>query len=448
MSDYNGSNYNNYNDQNPSDNRRPDYTYNWNGSEYSGSNRRRNGRGFAIIAVVVLLIGIIVVSTVIGYTGYAGANGDKNNASAAETSAGTSQSTSEPGLETVRGDSAPRGDVSVPDFTPDTAAVKEESDLTAIYEKAAKSCCTIKVTPKTGAGFVLGSGFVIDSEGGYIATNHHVIENAKSIKVVFYDNVEYTAEIVGSDAVTDLAVLRINAEGLVRLPIGDSDGIRVGERVIAIGTPYSENLAGTMTVGYISGIARNIEITNNAGKVIKVMTLIQTDCAINPGNSGGPLIDMAGRVIGINSLKIASEEYEGMGFAIPITSATEIFAKLIAGEVVGDSAIASATPRLGVTVYELEYGFETFRLTPNCEYPEGILVGTIEANTNVYAAGLELFDIITEFNGAKITSLEDLSKEMANYKAGQEVEMKVFRFDRRLSSGEYVTLKFKLEAAT
>ena len=442
MSDFNESN--GFNEQTPSDNRRPDYTYKWNGSEYKSSNRRHNGRGYAIIAVVVLLIGVLVVSTAVGYAG------TRNGAG---TASGVSESVKpdnaphgESGAS-IREDVGRRTDVSVPDFTPDKTGEKEDTDLTVIYEKASRSCCTVKVTPQSGAGYILGSGFVIDSEGGYIATNHHVIEKAKTIKVVFYDGTEYSAELVGSDATTDLAVLRVNSKDLIKLPIGSSDDIRVGERVIAIGTPYSEEFAGTMTVGYISGIARNVEITNDYGKVIKVMTLIQTDCAINPGNSGGPLIDMNGCVVGINSLKIASEEYEGMGFAIPITSATEIFKKLIAGEEVGDSAIASATPRLGVTVYTLDYGFENFRLTPRCEYPEGILVGTIEADTAVYAAGLELFDIITEFNGSKITSLDDLSAALSKCKAGQTVTMKLFRFNRTLTSGEEVSITFKLEAA-
>ena len=156
---------------------------------------------------------------------------------------------------------------------------------------------------------------------------------------------------------------------------------------------------------------------------------------------------MTGRVIGINSMKIASEEYEGMGFAIPITSATEIFKKLIAGEEVGDSSIATATPRIGITVYTLEYGFESFRITPRCEYPEGLLIGTIEADSSAYAAGLEVFDILIEFNGDRITSTSDLSSALSKCKAGQEVTMKVFRFNRTLTSGKETSITFKLGAS-
>lgn len=446
MADFNENN--NYNNQIPQNDRRPDYTYNWNGSEHSNGNRKRNGRGFAMVAVIIALVGILIVSTVVGYVSADRYRADRAETSSEATSSGKNDTSTSGNFESVKQND--RADVSVPDFTPRTDVAKGESDLTVIYEQASLSCCTIKVTPKSGSGYMLGSGFVINAEGGYIATNHHVIEDAKSIKVIFYDGREYDAELIGSDSVTDLAVLQIDApaDSLIALPIGSSDELKIGEQVMAIGTPYSEKLAGTMTIGHISGIARDIQITNNSGKVTKTMTLIQTDCAINPGNSGGPLIDMAGNVVGINSLKIASEEYEGLGFAIPITSATEIFAKLIAGEEIGESSIATATPRLGVTIYELEYGFDSFRLRPRCDYPEGVLVGAIEADTAVYAAGLEMFDIITDFNGKKVTSLEEFSDELNKYKAGQSVEMTVFRFNRTLTQGEYVTLSFKLDAST
>ena len=252
---------------------------------------------------------------------------------------------------------------------------------------------------------------------------------------------------VGSDATTDLAVLKIEADGLVAVEFGSSDNIKVGESVVAIGTPYDQSLAGTMTCGIVSGLARGVEITNDSGKVIKTTTLIQTDCSINPGNSGGPLIDMAGNVIGITSLKLVDEQFEGIGFAIPITDATAIFKKLIAGEDITDSNIATAAPRIGVTVYELEYGFEYFRMNPRCEYPAGVLVGDIEFNTAAYAAGLSRYDIITDFSGHTVTNLDDLDAALSKFKAGDEVELTVFRFNRVLTSGEYVTIKFKLDAA-
>ena len=142
-------------------------------------------------------------------------------------------------------------------------------------------------------GYSIGSGFVI-TEDGYIVTNHHVIEDYSSIKVIFYDGSEYDAELVGSDASSDLAVLKIEAEGLVPIELGNSDELKVGDEVVAIGTPYSLSLAGTMTQGIISGVNREVTVSSGSGAGTKTMRLIQTDSSINPGDSGGPLNKYAG----------------------------------------------------------------------------------------------------------------------------------------------------------
>lgn len=422
----------NYNNQQDNRDCKPDYSYNWNGSEYNG-NRRGGGRGFIIAAIVAaLVVALICVGVIIA-----------NNALPGESE---SEGQSSSGLQTS---TESKTNVSVPVFKPaDNAYDEHTTNLTEVYEKASASCCTIYVTYRNTTGYSIGSGFVIDAENGYIATNHHVIENADNIKAIFYDGKEYEAKLVGSDSVTDLAVLRISATGLTAVTFGVSDNLKIGEYVVAIGTPYSQSLSGTMTCGIISGIARDIKVTNSSGKVIKTMTLIQTDCSINPGNSGGPLIDMSGNVVGITSMKIVNEEFEGIGFAIPITQATEIFGKLIAGEEIVDSGIATATAKLGITVYRLEDGLQFFGMNPKCEYPTGVLVSNIERKSSVYAAGLSLYDIITEFNGDKIESLDDLTNSLAKCKAGQTVTMKIFHFNRALTSGEYMDITFKLDPAT
>ena len=437
--------YNNgYNNQSPSDGNRPDYTYNWNGSEHRRNDRRGGAKHYAVVAVIVLLIAALAVTAIIGYRSAA----DRFVSGTASESSGDNSESSRSagansGSELVADTS--RTNYSDPEFVPRTDVEKVPGTLTEIYEQASVSCCTIKAT--TNTGYSIGSGFVIDSENGYIATNHHVINGQKSITVTFYDGTSYDAELIGSDATTDLAVLHIEADGLKALPIGNSQDLKIGEQVMAIGTPYSEMLAGTMTVGYISGITRDFKITNAYGKTVKVMTLIQTDCPINPGNSGGPLIDMAGNVVGINSLKIMSEEYEGLGFAIPITEATEIFTKLIKGEEITSSGIASASPYLGINVYDLEAGLSYYRISPKCEYPSGVLVASISsADSAVYKAGLAFFDIITEFNGKAVDTASGLVDELNKYKAGDEVTLTVFRFNRGLTSGEYLTLTFKLDA--
>ncbi len=404
---------------------RADSIFSWDGESHNKKQKRKNFRTyFLTLAVSVLVAAVLIAVSVTGSLG-GGGTSDGGTISVPEVIVADTSS----------------GDTSA------SYADGESTDLSALYEKCAPSCCTVYVTYSGTEGYSIGSGFVISSENGYIATNHHVIEGAGAIKVVFYDGREYEAKLVGSDSTSDLAVLKVEAKGLPQIALGISDDLKVGQSVVAIGTPYSTELAGTMTKGIISGIARDIKITNDYGTVVKTMTLIQTDCTINPGNSGGPLIDMNGRVVGINSLKIASENYENIGFAIPITSAIKIFNQLIAGEKV-DSDFATASARLGITVYQLEAGLETFRINPRCEYPKGLLVAELEVNTAIYTAGLEMFDIITEFNGEKIEELDDLTNALAKCKAGDNATVKVFRFNRTFTAGENIELKFVLDAAT
>jgi serine protease Do len=427
-----------HNDQNPNG-FPPNYSYSWNGSNNGG---KKGGYKKVLAIIGIALGGVALVAGVV----CAALFGDFSFE--LPTITDNSQNQSEGGFGDVYDTSEySREEYSAPEFSfaPDSGA-DLSTELTDIYEKCAPSCCTVNVKYK-GRGYAIGSGFVIDSENGYIATNHHVIEDGVEITVKFYNGQEFKATVVGSDATTDLAVLHVDVKNLPQLAIGDSSKLKIGQQVVAIGTPYDEGLAGTMTTGIVSGIARDIEITNDAGKVVKTMTLIQTDCAINPGNSGGPLIDMAGNVIGINSLKIASEEYENIGFAIPITSAVEVFKKLIAGEIIDGSDIAVASPQIGITVYDVKDGLEYFGMNPKCEYPLGVLVADIDINSAAYRAGLSTYDIITEFAGKKVTDRETLSSALAERRAGETVTVKVFRFNRTLSEGEYKTIAFRLDAA-
>ncbi len=417
---------------------RPDYSYSWNGSD----NGNKNGGGkkiFAIIAAVIGAVAIVSLVVIGALYGDFSFNIPQNDNSQAQN---VSNSDVSGPLEYSRTE-----EYSVPDFSlaPDSD-VDLSTDLTKIYEECSPACCTVSVSYR-GSAYAIGSGFVIDSENGYIATNHHVIEDGDDITVKFYNGQEFKATVVGSDSTTDLAVLHVDVKNLPQLGMGDSSKLKIGQQVMAIGTPYDEGLAGTMTTGIVSGIARDIEITNDAGKVVKTMTLIQTDCAINPGNSGGPLIDMSGNVVGINSLKIASEEFENIGFAIPITSAVEVFKKLIAGEAIDGSDIAVASPQIGITVYDVEDGLDYFGMNPRCEYPEGVLVADIDFNSSAYRAGLSRYDVITEFNGKTVKDRQSLTDALAGHRAGETVTVKVFRFNRELSSGEYVTVTFKLDAA-
>ena len=332
-----------------------------------------------------------------------------------------------------------------------TGAGEEISELAELYDRCSVSCVTIYVTfGRQSSGYAIGSGFVLTKDG-YIATNQHVVDEGENFKVIFYDGTEYEAKLVGGDATRDLAVLKIDAKGLTPLPIGDSDALKVGQTVVAIGTPYDLELAGTLTRGIISGLKRDIDIYDEStNRVIKTMRMIQTDTSINPGNSGGPMINLAGQVVGINSMKLI-DEYEGLGFAIPINYAVDIFNQLIQyGRVVQEpkDSYVNVRASLGIKVMNVDVGLAEYRIVPQCDYPkEGALIISVDPNTAVYAAGLQQFDIVTEFNGHKVTNKDDLVEILAQYRAGDSVTMTVFTFSRNFSGGETRTLSFVLDSA-
>lgn len=410
--------------------------YVWDGSKPSKHKGGRKSAVFCAVAVVCLLLTVAVCLPTILYAMQDG-NGTSN----------TSGAGSLAGLSEVNAES--QRDVS------QTVRPSESNDLVPteleeLYERCSVSAVSIYVTYGSRSnGYAIGSGFVL-TEDGYIATNHHVVEDGEEFTVIFYDGEEYSAELIGSDSIRDLAVLKIKAKNLTPMPIGESSSLRIGQSVVAIGTPYDLVLAGTMTKGIISGVNRKIELADDSGRVTKTMRLIQTDASINPGNSGGPLLNMAGQVIGINTLKLA-DEFEGTGFAIPIDSAIDIFNQIIQyGEVVQDppNEFVEANARLGVSIYDVVRGLSALRIRPRCEYPtEGVLVASIEPNTAAYEAGLQMYDIITEFDGVKIANTEDLTNELAKHRAGEQITLRVFSFSRDFSEGSYKTLTFRLDSA-
>ncbi len=267
-----------------------------------------------------------------------------------------------------------------------------------------------------------GSG-VIYTEDGYIITNYHVIQDAienrgsnSAIQVYLSygdENAEgYKAAVVGYNISYDLAVIKINAKGLTPIKITDSEKLKVGQFVVAIGNPGGLQFMGSVTYGVVSGLNRVISDTGvgSGGK------LIQTDAAINPGNSGGALVNLNGELVGINSSKLVSESYEGMGFAIPSNTTREICDKIISKENDPD-------PFLGITINN-NY---TAEMLKQYGYPAGAVVYSVVAGSPADAAGIQKNDIITEMNGVEITDYTVISKVMADCKPGQKITMKVFR---------------------
>lgn len=232
-----------------------------------------------------------------------------------------------------------------------------------------------------------GSGIIMTADG-YICTNEHVVEKAKTIKVILSDERMYTAEYIDGDALNDIAIIKINVHGLTPALIGSSKDSSVGDRVMAIGTPYGIEYRGTMTSGFISALDRQHVLRNESGTVNKVQKLIQTDTSVNPGNSGGPLFNMNGEVIGVVAMKIAGSQYEGMGFAIPIESVMDMINDIIEnGKITDTSGGAKEGAALGISGYDVrkdvqyvisgDYHYEVAADPktgkPSVKYPHAIL---------------------------------------------------------------------------
>ena len=250
-----------------------------------------------------------------------------------------------------------------------------------------------------------GSGVLVDPRG-YVLTNNHVIENAQDITVRLSDGRKFTAKLVGRDPKTDLAVLKVEAPApLPAAELGDSDHLRVGQWAIAIGNPFG--LDRTVTVGIISATARN-----RVG-VATYENFIQTDASINPGNSGGPLLNLDGKVIGINTAIVAAGQ--GIGFSIPINQAKEVMRQLIAsGRVVRGW--------LGIAIQDV-----TDELAGTFGVREGVLVAEVMKGGPAEAAGVRQGDVIVELNGAPIKEVPELQRRVAAVAPGQPVRLKVIR---------------------
>ncbi len=264
-----------------------------------------------------------------------------------------------------------------------------------------------------------GSGIII-SEDGYILTNNHVVSSSESeayyqvseaTKVtvtLFNDDTEYEATIVGTDEETDLAVIKIDATGLTPAEFADSDSIKVGEFAMAVGSPLG--LQSTITCGVVSAVNR--EVTDTDGKTY---TLIQTDAAINSGNSGGALVNSEGKVIGVNTLKLTGDDVEGMGFAIPINSTTDITSQLIQYSKV-------RRPYIGVTGMDLDA--ETARRN---NLVEGIYVKDVETFSAAEKGGIKIGDVIVKADGTDVKTMDELNAIKNSHNIGDEMKITVNR---------------------
>ena len=272
-----------------------------------------------------------------------------------------------------------------------------------------------------------GSGIIMSADG-YIITNAHVVSGADGIEVVLPNGERHEAKIIGSDERTDLAVLKIEKTGLSFAIFGNSDQCEVGEMVVAIGNPSGLTLAGSVTVGYISGKDRAITIDGYT------MNYMQTDAAINPGNSGGALVNQFGQVIGINSAKITATEYEGIGFAIPINEAKPIIDSLLQYGYVKDRVRLGIEFRAISAVASKYYGV-----------PQGLQVINIDRGCDAYGK-LYKGDIITKIDGKEVTTSETVHKILERYKPGDKITLTIYRTE--YSKGKTIEVTVKLSEDT
>ena len=286
-----------------------------------------------------------------------------------------------------------------------------------VYEKVMPSVVSIICYDSRSASS--GTGVIMDASG-YIITNAHVVEDAQRINVLLTDGRELEAKCVGADVLSDLAVLRVTAIGLQPAEFGDSDALRVGDEVVAIGDPLGVELRGTMTNGIISGINRDIKSGN------RTMTLLQTTAALNTGNSGGPLVNCYGQVVGINTMKIgdyaSASGVEGLGFAIPITSVQTVLEQL------ANRGYVAGRPSLGLEGQEISTFYQFYY-----RMPAGILITALEEGSSAAIQGIRRGDILMSLDGRTVATLDTLEEIIYASAVGDELQASFYREGREFT---------------
>ena len=289
--------------------------------------------------------------------------------------------------------------------------------LQDIYDKSIPS--VVSITCRSNRSGSSGTGVILTTSG-YVITNAHVVDGARDITVILWDQREFPADLVGSDTVSDLAVLHIRAEDLIPAEFGDSTVLRVGDSVVAIGDPLGIELRGTMTNGIVSAINRDVTTGG------RTLTLIQTNAALNSGNSGGPLINCYGQVVGINTMKIGvltdESGVEGLGFAIPSTTVKEIADQLIA------QGYVSGRPGLGITGESVSGFYQHYY-----RMPSGLYITEVAESADAARKGIIAGDILISLGDQRITSLEELTAALAGYNVGDTVRIVIYRSGRQYS---------------
>lgn len=290
------------------------------------------------------------------------------------------------------------------------AVLLDSYSLTVAQVAARVSPAVVKIEARKGSRGGSGSGFVFTANG-YILTNSHVVHDASALDVVLHDGRRFQAEIVGDDPATDLAVVRVQADGLPVLELGESKSLLPGQVAIAIGNPYG--FSYTVTAGVVSALGRSLR--SESGRLMD--GIIQTDAALNPGNSGGPLVDSRGRVIGVNSAVILPAQ--GLCFAIPIDTA-----KYVAGRLIEHGRIRRGSLGLGVQDVKVPRGLAR-RLGVEAE--SGVLVIAVEPGGPAADAGIEEGDLLVAYQGKPVAGADDLHRELTEESIGRSARLTIVR---------------------
>ena len=385
-----------------------EYTYSYeaeeimDGTEEVVSEKKKSSKKFAYAGIGLGLVVCLVAGTLIGFSIADRRSGKEtyfhqSNASQMNQNTQTEQFTPD-GKELSTEDVAAK-------VGPAVVGIINKTNAISFFNMASESS---------------GSGVIIN-EDGYIVTNFHVIENARELKVILNTGKEYPATVIGYDARSDLAVLKIEEKDLVYANFGDSSYVNVGSRVIAIGNPLGTELMGTVTQGIISAVNRTVNIED------KTLTLLQTDAAINSGNSGGPLVNAYGEVIGINSVKMSATGVEGIGFAIPSNEVKVVVDDLI------NKGYVTGRLMIGVSGTNI-----TEKLSKYYDLPVGFYVNEVYEGYGAYLAGIQPGDVIIKCDGKDVATVDEINKIRDTHKVGDMMEVVVWR------NGKEVTLKIRM----
>ncbi len=387
-----------------------------------------NGGGFKVLAIVMSVLFVLTAVGMGSYIAYDLTQKPESNQAAQSSASSRFQIEDSPAVQ--------------PDNPSSSQAVTGQK-LTGsqIYDAVEPAVVGVVGYVKANTGMYQvasqGSGVVFTADG-YIVTNRHVIKNEttdqnfEKVEVIRTTGETYVAQVVGSDKETDLAVLKVEGSGMTTVSFGDSDQLKVGDQAFVIGNPSGLEYAGSLAGGYISAVNREVYMQSIGAKV----ELIQTDAAINPGNSGGALVNEYGQLVGITSAKLVGEDYEGMGFAIPINNAKPIIESLI------NNGYVAGRVQIGLT-----YSPVSKTLADLNGIPQGLRVVSINEDSDALAKGLQVGDIIYKMDGTEVYDTPEVKKALQNKKPGDTIVLSVYRvgLDEKAQKLEItVTLKEKV----